>query len=56
MCVANQSYLIKKNIDAAIIEFIVPYEELFDKIYDFHVNKTGHGGRYKIEATLADKF
>jgi len=56
MCVANQSYLIKKNIDATILEFIVPYEELFDKIYDFHVNKTGHGGRCKIEAALADKF
>ncbi|XP_057320671.1 KRAB-A domain-containing protein 2-like [Microplitis mediator] len=56
MRVTNQSFLIKKHVDAAIIEFVVPYEELFDKIYDFHVNKTGHGGRCKIESAFADKF
>lgn len=36
--------------------YVVPFEDLYDKLYNFHVHKTGHGGRNKMEAALILKY
>lgn len=56
MIIGNQSFLIKKHDNKAIIEYVIAYEDLYDKLNDFHINKTGHGGRVKMEAALKNKF
>lgn len=58
MTVSDQSHLIKKHESGSgnDIEFVVAYEELYEKLYDYHVNKTGHGGRVKMEAALRNKL
>lgn len=32
------------------------YEDLYELLYDYHVNKTGHGGRCKMEKASSGKF
>ncbi|XP_031334186.1 KRAB-A domain-containing protein 2-like [Photinus pyralis] len=56
MTVGNNSYLIKQHGAEDKIEYVVAYEELYEKLDDVHTNKTGHGGRIKMEAALRMKY
>lgn len=56
MTISDQSHLIKKHESEDEIEFVVAYEDLYDKLYDYHINKTGHGGRVKMEVALRNKL
>ncbi|XP_051175803.1 SCAN domain-containing protein 3-like [Leptopilina boulardi] len=56
LTIGSKSHLIRKSDDIQNVEYIVPYEDLFETIYDYHVNKTGHGGRTKMEKAFLDKL
>ncbi|XP_060845447.1 KRAB-A domain-containing protein 2-like [Rhopalosiphum padi] len=56
LCVTDQKFLIYKKTDEdEDIRYVVPYEELYDRIKDFHI-KTGHGGIVKLRMSMGHKY
>ncbi|KAK9746453.1 hypothetical protein QE152_g6092 [Popillia japonica] len=72
MTIGNKTHLIRKSEDVKKIEYIVSYEDIYERIYDIHIAKTGqdiyeriydihivktgHDGRSKMEQAFAAKF
>lgn len=49
----DQSHLVRKRFGNDLhVNYIVAYEDLFEKLYDCHVNTTGHGGKVKMRIAL----
>ena len=38
-----------------LLRYYVPYEEMYDKLKDFHT-RTGHGGNVKLRLALMNKY
>ncbi|XP_025407815.1 KRAB-A domain-containing protein 2-like [Sipha flava] len=56
LTVAEKKYLIhKKTDDKDDIKYVVSYEELFERLSDYHI-RTGHGGMGKMRAALSNKY
>ncbi|XP_008182430.1 KRAB-A domain-containing protein 2-like [Acyrthosiphon pisum] len=55
--IAEKQYLISKRKDRnnEEIKYIVPYEELYERINDYHI-RTGHGGNVKLRMAIANKY
>lgn len=46
----------KKKHGNGSVEYVVCFEDLYERIYDIHINKTKHGGRDKILNTIRGKL
>ncbi|XP_029348381.1 KRAB-A domain-containing protein 2-like, partial [Acyrthosiphon pisum] len=56
LSVAEEKFLIhKQNAADEKIRYLVCYEDLFDKIKEFHI-RTGHGGNVKLRNALHDTY